>query len=159
MGLLLATVASGAPRGTEPSAFTRYQAIIDRAPFGTVGAIGAVAPPGFAARFAFVGVVTTVDTNRALAMIQDRQSNRTHFKAEGEDVDGIKVLRIERKPAKLVMQQGLEQATLTYEQRPSAPAPPNGGVAWQPGGVPMPNAPSASLPASPRRIPFRRGGS
>lgn len=155
VSLWLATVAT---HGAAPAEFTRYQAIIDRSPFGAVGAMGVVAPPGFATRFAFVGVVTALDTNRTLAMIQDKQSNRTYFRAEGESVEGIKVVRIERRPAKLVMQQGLEQATLAYEQRPAAAATSNPAVAGQPSGAPLPIGPGTPLPAAPRRIPFRRGG-
>lgn len=151
--LLFAAVPAWA---AETSEFARYQPIIDRSPFGTVGAVGPAAPPGFAARFAFVGIVTTLDTNGALAMIQDKQSNRTYFKAEGETIETVKVLRIGQKPAKLVLQQGLEQATLAYEAPVAAPAVP--GAAVQPGGAPPPNMPPMPMPAAPRRIPFRRGG-
>jgi len=154
----LLCLAAAAARAAETPDFARYQPIIERSPFGTVGPIGAAAPAGFAARFAFVGVVTTVDTNQVLAMIQDKQTNRTYFKAVGEMIDSVKVLQIHERPAKLVLQQGVEQATLAYEARAATPPPPGAG----PGGAvqqPLPNGqPPMPLPSVPRRIPFRRGG-
>jgi hypothetical protein len=138
----------------------RYQAIIDRAPFCAVAAsTAAAAQPNFANRYIFVGVVSTTEDNRPLAIIQDKErNNRIYFKAEGETIDSVKVMRIEQSPAKLVLQQGLEVATLSYQGSAGGPSPtPTAGMAHPTPGTLAPGMP-AQPPGAPRRIPFRRGG-
>lgn len=131
--------------------FSRYQVILDRAPFGaTTGGADAQVQPNFATRFAFVGLVKTQGSGPLMAMVQDKEANRTHFLVEGAMITnaGVQVVRIERDPSKVVLQQGLETATLAYT--------PGGG------GSPTTMAPQPSGPTAPtmgrRRIPFMRGG-
>ena len=118
-------------------------------------------------RYAFVGMVSTTENNHPLAIIQDKeQNNRIYFKAEGDMIDTIKVVKIGQSPPKLVLQQGLEVATLSYQARGGGPLP-----VLAPGmAQPMPNMPNIAAPGTtapgtfartqptPRRIPFRRGG-
>jgi|GEM_PF-903122 len=163
--MVLTACAVGATGETHDS--NRYKVIVDHAPFcASAGVASAAAQPNFATRYAFVGVVSTTEDNRPLAIIQDKeQNNRIHFKAEGETIDTVKVMKIEQSPAKLVLQQGLEVATLSFQEArggmPPALAP---GMARQaPGmappatGTPAPGALVRTQP-TPRRIPFRRGG-
>ncbi len=143
----------GGLMGQQPETqdLTRYQVIIERSPFGSLPGVAPGTPqPNFAARFAFVGLVSSEDNTQVLAIIQDRERNRTYFQAEGEMVGqlGVKVMRIDRTAGKVVLQQGLEVATLAYEPRGSGPAMP--GVGQEPAA-----APTGPVP---RRIPFRRGG-
>jgi hypothetical protein len=145
----------------------RYKVIIDRTPFCASAGAAAAAQPNFATRFAFVGVVSTTEDNRPLAIIQDKeQNNRIYFKAEGETIDTVKVVKIEQSdqsPSKLVLRQGLEEATLAYQARAGGPSPaPVPGMAQpMPGTVaPATVAPGTFVRTQPatRRIPFRRGG-
>ena len=157
--VVLAARAVGATDGAH--GLGRYEVIIDRAPFcASAGAAVAAAQPNFANRYTFVGVVSTTEDNRPLAIIQDKeQNNRIHFKAEGDTIDNVKVVKINQSPAKLELQQGLEVATLSYQARAGAPLPvlvpgmaqPTPGIAATPGTF-------ARTQPVPRRIPFRRGG-
>lgn len=121
----------------------RYQVILDRVPFGIVTASrmshGAL---GFG-RYAFIGLVSPdgVSSNR-VAVIHDRQTNYYHFKAEGEQIDDIKVLRIENAPVgrKLLLQRGTDVMTLTYAQEVH-----QGGAQLNPFGPP----PSIVVPGVP----------
>lgn len=145
---LLAGMASA-----ETNEVSRYQVIVDRAPFGQVTPAGAaVAQPGFSTRFQFVGLVYS--NSIPLAIINDAQGNRPYFRFAGEMIDDVKVVRINtNKPQQVVLQQGLVQATLGYEERkggtasatPISPQPPHLFAPTEPGGAP------------PRRIPFQRG--
>ena len=147
-------VAVSAARATETYEFSRYQIILDRGPFGPVTATSADAAPPWTARFTPVGFVYS---NSVLpqAIIQDKEGNRSYFKAEGEAIDDVKVVSIDVTARKLVVQKGLEKATLTVEQRPNTPIP--GGITGQPPQpTGVPGAPGAATPG-PRRIPFRRG--
>ena len=125
----------------------RYEVIIDRAPFCASAGAAAAAQPNFANRYAFVGVVSTTEDNRPLAIIQDKeQNNRIYFKAEGDTIDTVKVVKIDQSPAKPVLQQGLEVATLSYQARGGGPLPvPAPGMAQ-----PMPNiaAPGTAAPGT-----------
>ena len=114
----------------------RYQVILDRVPFGLV-------PPsklgqavlGFG-RYAFVGLVSLDESSsNRVAVIHDRLNNRYYFNAEGEQVDDIKVLRIENTPTgrKLLLQRGSDITTLTYAQEVH-----QGGVQLNPFGPPPP---------------------
>jgi len=127
-----------------------YQVIIDKSPFGAVpGLASADVQPDFATRFILVGIVDSNGVENALqAIIMDKQKNITHFTAEGETIDEVKVLHIEDKPPKVVIQRGLETATLTFPEH----APALGGAPSQPGG------PGYAPPNRFQRIPFRRGG-
>jgi len=133
--------------------------IIDRAPFGQMTAAEAAAQqPPFSTKFTFMGTAKTSDNQPWLAIIFDKEGNHVYFKTEGETIGPVSVVKIERPdkgPAKLVLKQGLEQATLTLETK-------SGGAASPPGVAqpPQPGQPPVSMPGSPagRRVPFRRGG-
>ncbi|HUK82138.1 MAG TPA: hypothetical protein VLZ12_05840 [Verrucomicrobiae bacterium] len=134
--------------------FSRYQVILDRSPFGPVTATEAQgAVPGFAAQLLLVGFVYS---NSVLpqAIIEDKQGSRTYFRAEGELVNDAKVVTIDLMARKVVVQRGLEKATLTVEQRPNKPMPGGAPAQAQPPGVPA-GAPFTPSPGV-RRIPFRR---
>ena len=88
-------------------------------------------------------------------MLYDTEAKRSWYKAEGEMIDGgVKVLRIQdalTPKAKVVIQFGLETASLAFPERPA------GTMAAPVPGQPQP-APGA-IPARPPfagRIPFRR---
>jgi hypothetical protein len=140
--------------------FSRYQIIVDRSPFGAMSGTGAdVAQPPFSARFTFVGMAQLDGTQPLLAIIVDKEGNRTYFKAEGEmigDTTVAKIEKVDKGPVKLVLKQGLEVATLLMETKSSVGAAPQA-----PGAQPQPFVPGQP-PAPPqpgvRRIPFRRGG-
>ena len=149
-------VAAGARgRAAEQQDFSRYQIIIDRTPFGTTGGNPAPdAQPSFSTKFAFVGLVKTESNQALLAIIQDKEKNRPYFVGEGETIpnDNVKLVRIERSPSKIVLQQGLETATLVYQAHgTAAPVTPVNT------GAPQPGQPSAPVPGR-RRIPFMRQG-
>jgi hypothetical protein len=140
--------------------FSRYQIIVDRLPFGAMAGTGAeVAQPPFSARFTFVGTAQLDEKQPLLAIIQDKEGNRTHFKAEGETIGDITVVKIEKADkaqVKLVLKQGLEVATLLMETKASVGAtPPAAGAQPQPF---VPGQPPGPVPPGVRRIPFRRGG-
>ena len=134
----------------ETNEVSRYQVIVDRAPFGQITPAGKVeAQPGFATRFKLVGMVTSNGVLQAI--INDMQGNRAYFRCAGEMIEDVKVVRVESKPPqKAVIQQGLVQATLVYEDRKGgaaipAPGPGQPPHLFTPGGTPS------------RRIPFQRG--
>jgi hypothetical protein len=130
--------------------FARYQIIIDRSPFGAI-ASGPGPAAAFAARFNFVGLVSSNGVqSRLQAIIQDKEGNRSYFKSEGEAIEDIKVVKIEEKPAKVVLQKGLESATLTFQEQSKVALPPPQAAPQQPQAPPGPGVPG------PRRIPFRR---
>ena len=167
--VLLAAVSSMLSTGvseqaTDTHSFSRYQIIVDRAPFGAVSGTGADTPqPNFAARFTFIGTAKLNETQPLMAIIQDKESNnRTYFKSEGDAIGGVTIVRIERSPAaKLVLKQGLETATLTLETKtgPGRPPPAPGPAAAGQPTLPQPGqSPGASPPQGPRRVPFLRGG-
>ncbi len=160
LALVVATVALA----NEPADFPHYQIIIDRSPFGAVTAAGVPdALPNFAQRFQLVGLVTSNGSpSKVQAILFDRDANRSWFKAEGEwikaDSDpndtGVKVVRIQdalSAKAKVVIQFGLETASLSFPERTVGPA-----VAPVPG---QPQPAPGAMPARPPfagRIPFRR---
>ena len=159
----LGGVRAGAADATRD--FERYRVILDRAPFGQMGASPDNAPqPGFATRFTFVGTASEGPDQPLLAIIQENDTKHVDFKAEGESIGTVNIVKIEKSetgPTKLVLKQDLEVATLMLEAKPgtgggAAPGsgPPSPGQAGQPGQPPMP------MPIQPgiRRIPFRRGG-
>jgi hypothetical protein len=135
--------------------FTRYQIILDRSPFGSVTGGGADIPqPNFSARYGFVGTAQLSEASPLLAIIQDKETSRTYFKAEGETIGNTTVVRIGKSPGgKLVLKQGLEVATLTLETKAGVGAAPAGIGQPQPG-----QPPGMMSPSGVRRIPFRRGG-
>ena len=135
---------------TDTVSFARYQPIIDRSPFGQVQSGAADPTPNWMTRFTWGGlVVSNAGIGPVQAIILDKEGNRTYFRAEGETIDpGVKVLRIEQQPPKLVLQNGLETGTLTFQDRPTVAA---ASIA------PPPGAPAAASPTTIRRIPFRRG--
>ena len=135
---------------------SRYQIIIERNPFGAIaGANSAATQPNFATRFVLVGLVDSNSPEQRLqAIITDKEKNSTFFKSEGESIEDIKVLHIEPKPAKAVIQKGLETATLTYAERPNA----SGSMpATVPQVSPSPPGFAPPVPSRVGRIPFRRG--
>lgn len=139
--------------------FSRYQAIIDRSPFGAAaGGPTEVVQGSFAARYSFVGLASDKD-GKIVAAVEDKEINprRTYFVSEGDTFNGIKVVRINwdparRDPSRLMLQSGLETATLVFEPRSggsgAAPTPPP-GIAPPTGGPPIP-------PPGARRTPFLR---
>jgi len=158
----LAGVPAGAADATRD--FERYRVILDRAPFGQMGASDKDAPqPSFATRFTFVGL-TSEDGQPLLAVIQENDTKHVDFKAEGESIGTVQVMKIEKSetgPTKLVLKQDLEVATLVLEAKPgsgSGAAAPSG--APSPGQPAQPGQPPMPMPIQPgiRRIPFRRGG-
>jgi hypothetical protein len=145
----LPTLASAEPTRDLPA---RYQIIIDRSPFGAL-ATGPANAPSFAARFTFVGLVNSNGIeSRLQAIIHDKDANRSYFKSEGETIDDIKVVKVEDKPAKVVLQKGLESATLTYQEKGNVALPQQPMAPQQP----QPSAPTPGGVPGPRRIPFRR---
>jgi len=140
--------------------FARYQVIVDRAPFGQMSSTDAAAQqPPFSTRFNFMGTAKTGDDQPWLAIIFDKEGNRLYFKMEGETIGPVSIVKIERPdtgPAKLVLKQGLEQATLTLEAKAAGAGTPQSG-AGQPG---QPGQPAVPIPIAPggHRVPFRRGG-
>lgn len=152
---LCIALAAGARVGAEETHdLGPYQVIIDSSPFGAVpGLASADVQPDFATRFVLVGIVDSNGVDNALqAIILDKQKNITHFKGEGESIDEVKVLHVTDKPPKVVIQRGLETATLTFPERTSSGS---GGPGPQQGN--NPGYPSAG-PGRIQRIPFRRGG-
>jgi hypothetical protein len=140
----------------ETTDFSRYQVILDHTPFGPVTGGPDTALPNFTARYLFVAVVSSNGEDGVLqAIIQDKEANRSYFRGQGETLDNnVKVLRIEAKPAKLVLQSGLEVGTLTFQERTAAAA----GPVAAPGAPGIPGAPPPMpTPTGVRRIPFRRG--
>ena len=133
-----------------------YEVIVKRSPFGPVGGAGPETPASFAANYTLVGYVNSNDVAMTpLAIILNKQSNRTYFRAEGAMVDDVKVLQVERvgNTAKVILIKGIEKATLTFEQKPAS-ASPVPSVA-----VPAQAQPPPGTPPPPRRVPFRRGSS
>jgi len=142
----------------EAKELSRYQVILERMPFGQVGtSSGAIKGPEFAQRFVFVGQVSGI-TNEVSAIIQDLATKRTYFKSPGEMIEDVKVVRVDRVPPKLLLQKGLETASLLY--LPRATVPPAPGVAPSPPGVVPPTHPPVhgEQPSGimQRRMPFRR---
>jgi hypothetical protein len=140
--------------------FTHYQVIIDRAPFGQMNAAdAAAAQPSFSTRFTFMGTAKPGEDQPWLAIIFDKEKNQMHFLKDGDTIGPVSVVKIERPdkgPAKLVLKQGLEQATLMLEAKAGGAAPPPAGAAP----APQPGQPLRPMPIPPgaRRIPFQRGG-
>ncbi|HVM59708.1 MAG TPA: hypothetical protein VMV72_02485 [Verrucomicrobiae bacterium] len=147
-----------AVRAADPTHdFNRYQVILDKAPFGQVGASADNVPqPSFSTRFTFVGIASEGEDKPLLAIIEEKDTKHVDFKSEGENIGPVKIVKVERSetgPDKLVMKQDLEVATLTMEAKPGTG--PAGAPA--PGQPPLPGQPPAatSQPGL-RRIPFRR---
>jgi len=155
-GLLItvAFVAVSEARGSELYQVDRFKIILERAPFGPVSPTeGAGAPPNFAAQLQLVALVYS-NSILPQAILFDKQSNRSYFKAEGESIDDVKIVSIDLTARKVAIQKGLEKATLTFEQKPNTAAP--GGAPAQ--ALPQPGVPTPQMPTAPgaRRIPFRR---
>lgn len=137
--------------------FSRYQVILDRAPFGQMGASADSAQqPSFSTRFTFVGVASEGPEQPLLAIIQENDTKQIDFKAEGESIGNVKVVKIEKSetgPIKLTLKLDFEVATLTLEAKTGSGATAHGGP---------PNAGQSPIPPTlqpgVRRIPFRRGG-
>jgi hypothetical protein len=158
----LGVVRAGAAEPTRD--FSRYQIILDRAPFGLMGASPDNAQqPSFSTRFTFVGLASEGPDQPQLAIILENDTKHVDFKAEGESIGNVKVMKIEKTesgPTKLVLKQDLEVATLTLETKPGTGAAPAPGGSPPPGPSVQPGQPSGPMPIQPgvRRIPFRRGG-
>jgi hypothetical protein len=163
LGVLVAAALSAAatPSAEETHGFARYQIILDRSPFGPVPGSAnpaAAAQPGFSQRLTLVGIVQSNGQDGVVqAIIDDKTGHRTYFKTEGEAIDDVKVLHIEIKPPQsVVVQRGLETATLTFPEPSATAAQPPGARPPQPGSA-MQSEPNAPPPVGIRRIPFRRG--
>jgi hypothetical protein len=138
--------------------FARYQVILERAPFGAMAGTDANAPqPSFSTRFTWIGTAKE-DDKPLMAIILDKEGNHVHFVAEGDKIGLVTVVKIEKPakaPAKLLLRQDLEVATLTMESKVgSGAAPPAGAPQGAPPGQPsVPGVPQPGV----RRIPFARG--
>lgn len=141
----------------EKPVFDRYQAIIERSPFGRVDAAGISAvASNFTARYAFVGVIGSPETGMLAALV-DKQTNQSYFKAPGESMGDITVVRIENSIPKrrLVLRRGLETGALTFgEGAPTTVAVAAPATATLAAAPPPPSTPTA--PTQRRRIPFIR---
>ena len=158
-GLVIALVILSTAVADESQDFGRYQIIIDRSPFGHVTASGmSGSTPGFAQRFQLVGIVTSTGLpTTPQAVLFDKEANRSWFKSEGEMIDGnIRVVKIQdsfTNKAKVMLQCGLETATLTFAEHPNMPV-----TTTPPTGQP-PQPTSGSIPERQPiigRIPLRR---
>jgi hypothetical protein len=153
----LALFVVGNAFAAEPHDLARYQIIVDRSPFGPVTVTGVPdAMPNFAQRFKLVGIVTSTGLPVTVqAVLSDKETNRTWFKAEGELIDdGVKVVRIQdalTSKAKVVLQFGLETATLTFAERSHTPV----ATASQPAPQPAPGAVPVRQPNVGRITPRR----
>ncbi len=141
----------------EKPAFDRYQAIIERSPFGRADAAGSSAvTSNFMARYAFVGVIGSAETGMLAALV-DKQTNQSCFKAPGESMGDITIVRIENilPKRRLVLRRGLEVGTLIFGEG----APSSAGMVLQAISTPASKPPEPSTPSVPvprRRIPFIR---
>lgn len=140
--------------------FSRYQVILDHVPFGPMNGAADVPAPGFSTRYTFVGTAQVAPDQPVMAIIVDKEGNRVYFKAEGDSLGPVNVVKIERPdkgPSKLILKQGLETATLVLEAKAGATPPP--GAPAFPGQPAQPGQPGQPIPIQPgvRRIPFHRG--
>ena len=160
LGLSLCGTSARATDGTRD--FERYKIILDRAPFGAMAGTAAdVQQPSFSTRFTFIGTAKEGD-KPLMAILMDKEGNRVRFVAAGDKIGPVTVVKIEqvdKAPAKLVLKQDLETATLLMDSKGAGggPAlPPAAGVPvpqlMQPGQPPVPGAQPGA-----RRIPFARG--
>jgi hypothetical protein len=117
--MLVVACASIARAQTNADPMANYQVILDRLPFGLVAAgKGGHGALGFG-RYAFIGLVSPDGTSsNRVAVIHDRQTNYYYFKAEGEQIDDVKVMRLENAGTgrKLLLQRGADIMTLTYAE-------------------------------------------
>ena len=141
--------------GGDAGDFARYQSIVDRAPFGAIQGAPTDAAPNWLARWQYVGnTVSNSGNGPVQAILFDKESNRSYFRAEGEAVDAnVTVVKIDitQRPPKVILKNGLETATLTFPERTA--------VAGVPGNQPPAQnpVPGGAQPPTIRRIPFRRG--
>jgi len=141
-------------QGAEVKSLEYYDIIVQRSPFGVIATsnetVVAAETPGFATQYTFVGLVST-GGDEVAAIIHDTANNRTHFRTEGETINGATVIRIERSPSKVVLQQGAEVATLAYDEVQASS---------QPVAAPTTEKPESRSRRSRRlrRLPLRRGG-
>jgi hypothetical protein len=144
---------------TESAPFSRYQIIIDQSPFGgNAGGPAGDAPSPLRDQYLLVGVVNE-EGQPLQAVIQDRANvHRIHFRSEGETINNeVKVVKIEANPAKIVLQKGLDTASLSLQPRTTAASPTPVAAPGAPGAPTMSGAAAPGAPGEPRRIPFRRG--
>jgi hypothetical protein len=162
LGISLGSTYAGATDGTRD--FARYQIILDRAPFGAMAGAAVDAPqPSFSARFTFIGTAKEGD-KPLMAIVMDKEGPRVRFVSAGDKIGPVTVVKVEqvdKAPAKLVLKQDLEVATLLMDSKGggSPSLPPAAGVPFpqmvQPGQPPIPMVPQPGA----RRIPFARGTS
>jgi hypothetical protein len=155
----VAWLVAGGVRADDPQGFARYQVIIDRSPFGSVAAAGALAAAVNAPTFAKYQLVAIVVSNGGEGPVQacifDHDANRSYYLAEGESIDGgLKVTHIgdREDPIKVDLVLGIEKAQLTFQERPNTPSAAPG---HPPGAMGAPT-PQANAPLPPRRLPFVR---
>jgi hypothetical protein len=141
--------------------FERYKIILDRAPFGAMaGTAVDVQQPSFSTRFTFIGTAKEGD-KPLMAIVMDKEGNRVRFVAAGDKIGPVTVVKVEKvdkAPAKLVLKQDLETATLLMDSKAAGAGAPPGAEfpspqLVQPGQPPIPGAPQPGA----RRIPFARG--
>jgi hypothetical protein len=144
---------------TETTDFSRYQTIVERAPFGAVQGVAQDTKPNWLERYQYVGnIVSNAGNGPVQAILFDKEASRSYFRAEGEMLDpdvSVVSIDINQRPPKIVLKKGLETGTLTFPERSTVASAPMPSQAAPP--VPgMPGA-AAAQPPTIRRIPFRRG--
>ena len=165
LGMLLLAGAAWATESADLPA--RYQAIIDRSPFGQVQGAGAGdVAPNWLATWVFTGLIQSNSGNgKVQAIISTKDNSHSYFRAEGESLDGtITVVKIDQslKQPKLVLKNGLETGTLTFPERATVASATPPGAPPAPPGINIPPPPGTAAPAAAggptaiRRIPFRR---
>lgn len=152
LSLVLALESTGLP--------PRYQAIVERSPFGQVAGAGGPAAPNWLASWQYVGnAVSNSGNGTVQAIISNKDNNHWYFRSEGEVLEGgITIVKIDltQNPPKLVLKNGLETGTLTFPERSAVAAVAPAPTPQNPAGVPgLPQPPGGSPTI--RRIPFRRG--
>ena len=159
LGMSLCSTFARATDGTRD--FARYQVILDRAPFGAMAGTAVDAQqPSFSTRFTFIGTAKEGD-KPLMAIVMDKEGKNVHFVAAGDKIGPVTVVKIEKvdkAPAKLVLKQDLEVATLLMDSKAAGSGAPPAMEApspqpMQPGQPPIPGAPQPGA----RRIPFARG--
>ena len=152
----VAMIAVGAASAADTLDFSRYQILIDRGLFGDISKPNQPGQqPPFAEKLALVAVLQSNDAAGPVqVIIEDKGSHktyppRTEGETIGEGADAVKVVHIvAEKPESVVVQSGIETATLTFSKTAAASAPVPGMPGPMPGVAPMPG-PAQPMPGGP----------
>lgn len=164
------------PVAGEPASFDHYHVIIETSPFGGIATgPGAEVLPNFAERYQFVGHVPGQADDGVLAVLFDTERNRTELVPAGGVFGEVELVEIDinDQSPKIIIQKGLESATLRMKSREEAlAASAKNAIAPTKGTAPAPVRPGVVTPNPTttgdssqdrivmprrRRIPFRRG--